>query len=236
MEKIEVEKNHSGTPLQKHDSAPLQSVKKKAVLLGAEYEIIEGQTYARLEVKGKCGSCLYYKYDPYFYVDAPISAKTELTSIIGKTKEGEVISPKKIEEVERELNGNKKKLLKIYCNAPRDVPILEDKIDFPCYEYSIPFGRRVLMDLELVPLSIIHYERKGQHITKFLKSEGHGGERLNIMAFDLETHNPERSPRMNIDPIIMLSYSTGKYSGVITYKKIPSKDFVEVVESEKELL
>jgi len=213
-----------------------QTVRKKAVLLSSGYGIQEGQTFARLEVKGKCGSTLYYKYDPYFYVDAPLGAKAALMGIVAKAKDGEIVSPKRIEQVERELNGEKKKLLKLYCNAPRDVPVIEDKIDFPCYEYSIPFGRRFLMDFGLVPLSVIHYEREGQYVTKFIKSAEHAGWRLNTMAFDLETHNPEGGPRMNKDPIIMLSYSTGKHSGVVTYKEIPSKSFVEVVGSEKALL
>ena len=236
MAVIETGKGAPSSELGADSAVRMKPVTKKAVLLSSDYVIQEGQTYARLEVKGKCGSTLYYKYDPYFYVDAPLSAKSGISSVMAKAKDGEIVSPKSVEELEREINGEKKKLLKVCCKAPRDVPIIQDKIDFPCYEYSIPFGRRFLMDFGLVPLSVIHYEREGQYITKFIKSAEHAGERLNTMAFDLETHNPEGAPRMNRDPIIMLSYSTGKHSGVVTYKEIPSKDFVEVVDSEKALL
>jgi len=211
-------------------------VTKKAVLLSSDYVVDKGQTFARLEVKGKCASTLLYKYDPYFYVEAPLEAKADIARTLAKAKDGEMISPKSVEVVERELRGERKKILKVHCKAPRDVPTLQEQIEFPCYEYSIPFGRRFLMDFGLVPLSVIHYEREGQYINKFLKSAEHAGERLNTLAFDIETYNPDGAPRMARDPVIMLSYSTGKHSGVVSYKSVPTKDFVETVESEKALL
>ncbi|MBD3398031.1 hypothetical protein GF412_02550 [Candidatus Micrarchaeota archaeon] len=213
-----------------------QSVRKKAVLLNVDYVIKKGQTYARLEVKGKRASVLYYKCDPYFYVDAPSAAKKEIMGIVAKAKDGEVVSPKGVEAVEKELRGGKKELLKVMCNAPRDVPILEAHVDFACYEYSIPFGRRVMMDHGLVPLSIIHYEREGRIIREFLKIGENGGSRLNRLAFDIETYNPEGAPRERKDPVIMVSYATGKDSGVLTYKEVPGKDFVETVDGEKQLI
>ena len=211
-------------------------VRKKAVLLNVDYVIKKGQTYARLEVKGKCASTLYYRCDPYFFVDAPSAAKEEILSVVAKAKDGEIVSPKKIEVVERELHGEKKKLLKVVCKAPRDVPIIEDKLDFACYEYSIPFGRRVMMDLGLVPLSIIHYERKGRIIKEFTKVGKNGGTRLKGLAFDIETYNPEGASRETKDPMIMVSYATEKDSGVITYKDIPGKKFVETLEGEKQVI
>jgi DNA polymerase, archaea type len=211
-------------------------VRKKAVLLNVDYAIKKGQSYARLEVKGKCASVLYYKCDPYFYVDAPLAAKEEIMGIAAKAKDGEIVSPKKIEVVERELKGEKKKLLKVVCNAPRDVPIVEGHVDFACYEYSIPFGRRVMMDHGLVPLSIIHYERDGKIIKKFLKVGPNGGSLLKKLAFDIETYNPEGAPRESKDPVIMISYSTGDDSKVLTYKDIPGKDFVEVMDGEKQVI
>lgn len=211
-------------------------VRKKAVLLSIDYTIKNGQTYARLEVKGKRASSLYYKYDPYFYVDAPSSAKAEIEKAIAKAKDGEIVSPKRVERVSRELMGEKKELFKVYCKAPRDVPILEEKLDFACYEYSIPFGKRVLMDFGLVPLSVIHYERKGRYIQEFTKVGGHGGARLSKLAFDIETYNPAGAPMEGKDPVIMISYATGGKSGVVTYKEVPGKKFVEVVEGEKQLV
>ncbi len=211
-------------------------VRKKAVLLNVDYVIKKGQTYARLEVKGKCASTLYYRCDPYFYVDAPSAAKEEILGVVAKAKDGGIVSPKKIEVVERELHGEKKKFLKVVCNAPRDVPVIEDKLDFACYEYSIPFGRRVMMDLGLVPLSIIHYERKGRIIKEFTKVGGNGGSRLKGLAFDIETYNPEGASRETRDPMIMVSYATEKKSGVITYKDVPGKKFVETLEGEKQVI
>lgn len=212
-------------------------VKRKAVLLGADYVIRKGQTYARIEVKGKKACRLYYKYDPYFYVEAPLGAKGAIEKTTAKSKEGEVVFAKSVEVVERELKGEKSPIFKVYCNAPAHVPVLREKMEFPCYEDGIAFGKRFLMDFGLVPLSIIRYEREGKMIRKFLGSLGQGGEKLNAFAFDIETYNPEGAPRENIDPAIMISYCTGKEKGVVTYKEVKGKNgHVEVVSNEKEMI
>lgn len=211
-------------------------VRRKAVLLGIDYTVRDGRTYARLEVKGRRGAVLFHRYDPYFYVDAPPSAMGEIEKTAGKAKDGEIVSPKRVEEAVGELYGEKKKLLKVYCNAPRDVPVLSEAVGYPCFEYSIPFGKRVLMDFGLVPLSVIKYERRGKYISKFLGAGGPAPRRLESLAFDIETYNPHGASRPSKDPAIMLSYSDGKESRVLSWKEVPGKDFVEVVGGEKELI
>ncbi|MEM4272043.1 MAG: DNA-directed DNA polymerase [Candidatus Bilamarchaeaceae archaeon] len=212
-------------------------VKRKAILLGADYVVRKGQTYVRLEVKGKKACRLYCKYDPYFYVDAPQEAKALLEKITARSKEGKVIFAKSIEIAEKELMGKPRKVFKVYCSEPAHVPMLREKVEFPCYEDGIPFGKRFLMDFGLVPLSIIRYEREGRMIRKFLGSLGQGGEMLNAFAFDIETYNPEGVPRESSDPAIMVSYCTGKERGVVTYKEVKGGNaHVEVVGSEKEMI
>ncbi|MFP3949518.1 MAG: DNA-directed DNA polymerase [Candidatus Micrarchaeia archaeon] len=211
-------------------------VRKKGVLLNIDYILRKGQTYARLEVKGRRASALYYKYNPYFYAYAPPEARKEIEGTIAKARDGEIVSPKKVEPVKRTLNGETRQMLKIYCKAPRDVPLLEDKIEFACYEYSIPFGRRFLMDLGLVPLSIIKYEREGRFIKKFLGSEGNGGHLLQGLSFDIETYNPEGASRESKDPALMVSYATDDEGGVLTYKDVPGKEFVHTLDGEKEMI
>jgi DNA polymerase I len=211
-------------------------VRKKAVLLNADYALKDGKNCARLEVKGRKAALLYYEYEPYFYVDAPGKASSTIMGVVGKGKDGEVVSPKRVEEAEKELAGEKKTLLKVVCNAPTDVPVLEKEIELPCYEYSIPFGRRFMMDFGLMPLSVIRYEREGKFIKKFLKSAGEGSGRLNALAFDIETYTKDGSSMDGKEPAIMVSYSNGKKHGVITYKEVPGKEFVEVVADEKEMV
>ncbi len=211
-------------------------VRRKAVLLNADYALKNGKSHVRLEVKGRKASVLYNEYEPYFIVDAPQKAAEGLLGVVGKGKDGEIVSPKRVEEIVRTLGKEERKLLKVVCNAPQDVPVLEKEIELPCYEYSIPFGRRFMMDFGLMPLSIIHYEREGRYIKKFLGSSGDGSGKLNVMAFDIETYSPEGVPREGKDRVIMLSYSNGKKHGVLSWKEVPGKDFVELVGGEKELI
>ncbi|MBN2121496.1 hypothetical protein JW721_00350 [Candidatus Micrarchaeota archaeon] len=209
---------------------------RKAVLLDASYSMQDGKCYAKLEVKGRKAATLYYEYEPYFYVDAPQSAAGTVASVRAKARDGEIVFPKKVESAEREVEGKKKKLLKVICSAPSHVPVLEKEIGLPCYEYSIPFGRRFMMDFGLMPLSVIRYKRNGKYITRFMGSAGDGSGKLNVMAFDIETYNPEGAPLDGRDPAVMVSYSNGKKHGVLSWKEVPGKGFVEAVSGEKELI
>ena len=211
-------------------------MRRKALLVNVDYVVRNGQTYARLFVKGKKASTLYYPYDPYFYVDAEEGRAQAIYDTVVKAKDGAVVSPKRVETEERELGGEKKKLLKVFCNEPRHVPILEEAMGDPCYEYKIPYGRRFMMDFGLVPLSVVRYERQGRIIKEFLGTSEGDPYSLNRLAFDIETYNPEGAPRTSRDPIIMLSYrdSAGK-EGVLSWKAAEG-EFVEEVEGEKGLL
>ncbi|MCX6768933.1 MAG: hypothetical protein NTY83_03805, partial [Candidatus Micrarchaeota archaeon] len=134
--------------------------RRRALFLDADYAIKRGQTYARLFVKGKKSTRLHYPYDPYFYADVNEGERGAIENLSVKARDGQVVRPKRTEFVEKILFGDRKRLLRIYCHEPRHVPILREAIPFPCYESEIPFGRRFMMDLGIVPLSVISYERE----------------------------------------------------------------------------
>jgi DNA polymerase I len=97
--------------------------------------------------------------------------------------------------------------------------------------------------MKLVPLYIVTYEREGRFIKRIISVKA-GEPKLSSMSFDIETYNPAGAPRMEKDPIIMMSYCSGAdaatpanipVKGVITYKDCAQK-FVERVTDEKAML
>jgi DNA polymerase I len=205
---------------------------RKAYFLDASYTVKNGETYVSLTLKGKRTVKRYYRYDPYFLVDAPLDKK-EAMEVMETFVKGESISPVRVESTTVLSGLEKKKLLKVICKKPGDVPVLKGMLPFPCYEYSIPFAKRFIFDFQLVPNCIIKYEREGKFIKKIIRIEEKTAE-LETLAFDIETYNPMGIPREKKDPIIMISYC-GKKKGVITSKK-SREEYVETVDSEKEIL
>ncbi len=206
--------------------------KRKGYLLSLSYTVRNGRTYISLIVKGKRTAKLYYQYDPYFLVDAPEEYVKDLKDMVSKGGE-EIAGILDVKKTERIIGAEKKKLMKVVCREPRDVPQTKRNIPFRCYEFAIPFVRRFIFDFQLTPNGIIHYQREGRIIKKITSCEPATPE-LKTLAFDIETYNPLGAPRPKKDPIIMVSYSDGK-KGVITYKK-SNRDFVETVEDERVLL
>ncbi|MFH0737933.1 MAG: DNA-directed DNA polymerase, partial [Candidatus Micrarchaeota archaeon] len=207
--------------------------KRRAYVIDAGYTIKKGKTYVSLLLKGKKTVKRYYQYDPYFYVEAPASHKDGIDNMKALTKRNEMVSPLRVEEAERKIGSEVKKLLKVYCKEPSHVPAIKSAIPFPCYEYNIPFARRFLFDMGITPLHVVTYEREGPLIKKIISVKP-GDPKLHALSFDIETYNPVGAPREEKDPIIMVSYA-GHKKGVITSK--PSgKGFVERVAGEKEML
>lgn len=198
-------------------------VKRKAYFLDADYIVRNDGTYIRLLLKGKGTTRLYYRYDPYFYVSAPLERIKELEKVLARAKNGDIVTPLRIEPVEKQLAGNSKTLLKVFCRKPKHVPVLKEAMSaFPCYEHRILFSKRVMMDLGLTPLSVIRYEREGRQIKRIISIRDAPVPKLETLAFDIETYNPAGKPRDDKDPILMISWS-GKERGVMTYKKSANK-------------
>ncbi|VVB98004.1 DNA polymerase [uncultured archaeon] len=213
-------------------------VRRKAVFLDADYVYRNKRTYARLLVKGKKTTRLYYAYDPYFLCDA-VEKEADIAKI-AVNKGGELVRVKRVEIVEKALRGENKKLLKVYCDKPADVVVLRQAIPFKCYEHGIHYSRRFMLDFNIMPFSVLEYEREGREIKKFLKiGENEKLEAevpLRKLAFDIETYNPLGAPREKKDPVVMVSYASdsGK-KGVFTYKE-NGKKFVHLCKDEKTML
>jgi DNA polymerase I len=207
--------------------------KRRAYFIDAGYTVKNGKTYVSLLLKGKKTVKLYYQYDPYFIVDAPIERKDELLNFTGRKNSGETVAPARVEVTERKVGLEARKVLKLYCTEPSHVPLIRAAVPYPCYEANIPFARRFVFDMQLTPLCIVSYEREGKVIKK-ISGVKHGEPELNIMSFDIETYNPQGVPRESQDPVVMISYC-GEKKGVLTFKK-SGKEFVETKKDEKEML
>ena len=133
-------------------------VVKKAYFLDSSYITRKGRTYAVLTLKIKNKAVrLYYQYDPYFLADVP-EGKKEAVEMMEVFVKGESVSPLKVEETEKIIGLEKKKLVKVVCRKPSHVPVLKNMLPFKCYEYAIPFAKRFIFDFQLVPNGIIKYE------------------------------------------------------------------------------
>lgn len=209
--------------------------RKKAYFIDAGYVVRNGKTYVSLLLKGKKTVKLYLQHDPYFLVEGPLDKIDQFMDIEVQRKNGEIASPVRVEEVEKQIGLEKKKLIKVYCQIPADVPIIRQRVPFKCYEYSIPFARRFIYDMQISPFDIITYEKEGRIIKKIIKvTTPEKPPEMKAMAFDIETYNPQGIPREDKDPVIMISY-VGKKKGVITYKKAP-QDYVESLLDEKAII
>ncbi len=207
-----------------------------------------GSADIRITVKGTDGKS-YEVYDksfkPYFYLFP--TAKVDSSELMGvvAVDNGSRIAPERIEQTKRKILGKDEDVLRIFAKAPMNVPKLSAAFNRygTCYEYDIPFAKRYAIDKDITPLVSYRIDAENEKDRLVLKSMKQLGTdsalETNVMCFDIEVYNPLGIPRVERDPVIMISYvykSKGKTgAGVMTYKKI-NKDFVIVVESEKQLL
>ncbi len=210
-------------------------MKIKFLLLDADYI----NATIRLMGKSEKGETVFIlvDFDPYLYA-LPKKNIENVKKKILSIKEPMV---KRIEVIEKIIGSEKKKLLKIYAFNPTDVPKIRDAIkDFPeighdgCYEYSINFYRRYLIDNQFSPGEWFEAECeetsegvKAKSIKKILPKKT----KLNAISFDIETYEEGSETK-----VVMLSLFGKNFKKVLTYKKSSYPDYVEVLNSEKELL
>jgi DNA polymerase I len=139
-------------------------------------------------------------------------------------------------------------------------------------EHDIPFYRRYLIDKGLFPLNVVEVQGTVLNPAQFLQgtqgpTEGSENNRtpkpcifqmenhpqpldsslpeFTVLSFDIEVYNPRGMPQSDLDPIIIISFSSNQgFRKVLSTKNPPdssnhqesSLDFVEVVADEKELL
>lgn len=223
-------------------------MKFELCLLDADYIEENGKAVIRLFCKDKSGKsfvALDYNFEPYFYVLPEIGKESLIKKLILDKKPKDVVI-RNIETIERIVNGERKKFLKVVCNLPADLQKVRDSIKHHAniveeYEYSINFYRRYLIDHQISGINWIEVEAeetKGNYqadkvikIKKIKPLERTDIPKLKIISFDIECVE-----EVGKQKVIMLSLAGEKLKKVLTYQKNKYPNYVEVVKNEKELL
>ncbi|MGZ7160366.1 MAG: 3'-5' exonuclease [Methanobacterium sp.] len=221
---------------------------KRFILLDIDYFTRHGKPVIRLfgKITGEDKSiiALDKNFNPYIYI-LPLGEEECITEL----REFELL---KIEKECKRDNGELKDFLKVTLEHPREILKLEKEINDlksveSVREYDIPFSRRYLIDKGLFPMSEVEGQGKiikrsrqgGTSIIELLNDPQHfksSSPELNILSFKIETCNPQGMPKVKEDPIVMISFSSNRgFQKVFSTKKSWS-DFVDTVQSEKELL
>jgi len=214
-------------------------MKEEFILLGLDYIIENGEGIIRLFGKNERGESVFIhvKFEPYFYA-LPKRITNKIKDKILGIKEPQV---KRIEEVERIIGLEKKKFLKIYTFKPQDVPKIRDVIkNFEeighenCFEYSINFAKRFLIDNQFSPgewFEVDLEEKEEKLFAKKIKKIRSKPSKIKKLSFDIESYEEAGK-----SVITMISFFGENFKKVLTYKKGSYPDFVEVVDNEKTLL
>lgn len=217
----------------------------EGIILDIDYTNINDRSIIRLTLKqGESVYTLYdYDFHPYFYIVPHNETITkEMIAKVSATDSNtkETITIKDIEEKGIKLKGSEVKAFKISVRNTRHVSKMSEALaEFGTrYEYDILFWKRYLIDKEITPLAGVYAkvrESEGRLIVEEIKKKITATTNLTHIAFDIETYNPVGAPRLEKDPILMISYVCGDESGVLTTKKINRK-FVKSFDSEAEMI
>ncbi|MBW2993597.1 DNA-directed DNA polymerase [Candidatus Woesearchaeota archaeon] len=195
-------------------------------------------------------------FRPYFYVllkddnDAEVFREKVLKLKVEEKERISEIADAKI--VEKNYLGNMRKAIKIYANIPHDVPVIRKVIkDWivveSTKEYDIPFVRRYFLDTGITPLTLTEAEGESADMhckvpvfrIENIKQAGTDSiKNPKILAFDIETYNPEGSRVLAEEhPIVMLGFYGEDFKKVITWKRFKTKkDYIEFVDGEVDLI
>ena len=185
-------------------------------------------SYIQLILREEDNKNFFQKVDfsPFFYFDAE-----EFPDIVRGTPQ-----IKKIEKAFKKINGVEKELWKVICFSQDDLKKLAELL-FPfgkCYEYDIPLVKRFLSEMDVKVFTYLIYdELEDDFIQIRLCEEAHY--KLNSLAFDIETYNPGGNSNPKEDPILMISYSDGEESKVLTYRESNSENAL-VLKNEKDMI
>ncbi len=220
------------------------SVKLSGILLDADYVPVGERSIIRLTLKagGKAYQLFDFNFRPYFYIiPSSESITKEALEKVELTDQEGGIKPFLVEEKKLSLKGTPTRAFRIYVQSTRQVPRLSELMaEFgERYEYDILFWKRYLIDHKLSPLfgiEVTAHEENGKlRIDEIRPAAAAVKEEITHLCFDIETYNPQGTPRPEVDPVIMVSYTDGKESAVLTTKKI-KRPFVKVFESEKAMI
>ncbi|MGI0100648.1 MAG: DNA-directed DNA polymerase [Candidatus Micrarchaeaceae archaeon] len=205
------------------------------------------ESLLRITVKGKDGTP-YEIFDtgfrPYFYLVPFKDLDKEFVESVSTSDNGRTIKAVEVRSTSRQVLGKQVDAYQIFVSNTSHVPKLSSAMAQwgTCYEYDIPFAKRYSVDKDIMPLAYYRInvlDDNGKLVLDSFEGGADDGQLdLNVMCFDIEVYNPLGVPRVEKDPVIMISYlCMGKEPkhGVITFKDI-DLPFVEVVKDEKEML
>jgi|Deesub1362A_J573_1020465.scaffolds.fasta_scaffold00709_20 DNA polymerase I/DNA polymerase-2 len=206
----------------------------KILLLDADYITEKKSTVIRLfgvDENGNSVVALEEKFLPYFYI-LPRN-ESELRKVLENDER--VV---RIEKVRKGLWREEREFLKVYVKHPPDASKVRDKIKHrpfleDCFEYTLNFSRRYLIDRELYPFSLLSI--KGERtsyenfdkalVIKEVKREAGARFPLKVLAFDIEVVG---------EAIVMVSVADNRgYKNLLSLKKT---SLGEHFESERALL
>ena len=193
-------------------------------------------------------------FQPYFYIK-PKGDTIQLTKDLLKCKvpmNNDLAEVVDVKPAEKNLHGKPVKLLKVFTKLPQHVPVIKQEISTnpaveECFEYDILFARRYVMDSDITPLlsakatGTFITERSRVPVFEAEKIEAADEDRfpdISIIAFDIETYNPD-GKGMNAEkhPILMIALYGQNMKKVITWKRFPTiNDNIEFVAGEFELI
>ena len=213
----------------------------RLLLYDADHTGAEIRLFCKSE-DGRTMAVIDKKFPPYFYI---LPSDGKLDEVKEKLLSMEKVSDVKV--VDKILLGERKKFLQVFTSDPSDVPKVREDVKSwkekglteGEFEYGISFYKRYIIDKGLDPMGWI--EVSGKRIesdwnfeiieTSDVKpSEGKEVE-LKVLAFDIETYEDSGETK-----VIMLSLYGDGIKRVITYQKDDYPEYVEVVESEPELI
>ena len=221
------------------------AVELTGILVDIDYISIGKRSIIRLTLKsnGKAYELFDFGFRPYFFIMPPAGSAADaekLKNVRIADNEG-IMEAHAVENVELSLRGSKTKAFKVYVDSTREVPKLSELLqEFgERYEYDILFWKRYVIDKGISPLYGINvkaHEEEGRLCVDYIEpARKASDEVLTHICFDIETYNPNTVPRPEVDPAIMISYTDGINSGVLTTKSI-SRPFVRTLNSEKEMI
>jgi DNA polymerase elongation subunit (family B) len=225
-----------------------------------DYKVVRGKPiiYIYGRTKDNKQICIIDEgFEPYFYV-VPKKSSSALKDELATVKLGQkedVLEVTKTAMVKKILNGKEIEAIKVTVNIPRAVPELREEFKSrpdvaDILEYDILFTRRYLIDKRITPLVLTDVdtepitdrtERSKVPIfraTSISQSSQDSLDDLKILAFDIETYNPDGKLTIpEKHPIIMLSLYGNGLQKVITWKRFKTThDYIEVVDGEGQLI
>lgn len=195
-------------------------------LLDADYE---GTTIKLFGVDENGESVLVLDdFKPYFYV------LPENKAVIAKLKKNKMVTG--IEEARKKIGLEEKKFLKVFVDMPQNASYVRDGIkrSAECYEYSINFCKKYLIDRGFYPFDWLDADGEAITMDKFshaikarkISRSGGNAPKLKVLAFDIEVVD---------SAIVMISMAGEGFQKALTWKPAKLK-YVESLKNEKEML